>query len=156
MLFKLPKEKIDALFQEHGADAFSQLYALVTPDYFTDKTPLKKWPALSEQTWSYILHKFRVIDFALAFEWANGGFTKRDHVPDWMIDTTEFDEANHFIREQPVVAPEIRPCPECGNGMQEILFMGTQPDGWVCSGCHKLFPPDLNGQPRNKAIATVY
>lgn len=27
-------------------------------------------------------------------------------------------------------------CPECGTKLKPLLFMGVQPDGWICDHCN--------------------
>jgi tRNA(Ile2) C34 agmatinyltransferase TiaS len=34
-------------------------------------------------------------------------------------------------------------CPDCKEKMQTLLFMGTSPDGYVCSKCKVLFSQSL-------------
>lgn len=34
-----------------------------------------------------------------------------------------------------------QPCPKCGAHMVALLFMGVQPDGWVCQRCRAYVSP---------------
>lgn len=42
-------------------------------------------------------------------------------------------------------ATETKPCPHCGAPMRPMLFMGVQPDGYVCDVCSVWCTDD--GQP---------
>jgi ssDNA-binding Zn-finger/Zn-ribbon topoisomerase 1 len=50
---------------------------------------------------------------------------------------------------------EVEHCPKCGTVMQVLLFMGVQPDGWVCPECHLYFPAQHDGKPAEKPLAVV-
>jgi hypothetical protein len=34
-------------------------------------------------------------------------------------------------------------CPECGNGLKVLLFLGVEPDGFVCEICRVWFDDTL-------------
>ena len=34
-------------------------------------------------------------------------------------------------------------CPQCGQILQVLLFLGITPDGYVCEACHMYFSEDL-------------
>lgn len=53
------------------------------------------------------------------------------------------------------VKKEDFPCPKCGAVMQVLLFMGVQPEGWVCPECHLFFPAQHDGKPCDKPLAVV-
>ena len=47
-------------------------------------------------------------------------------------------------------------CPKCGATMATLLFMGVQPDGFACDGCHSYYPPDKDGKPAVRPLATIF
>jgi hypothetical protein len=110
MQIALSKEQIDMLFEKHEdapIKVIEDLYALVVPNFFTDKTPLKHWPKISRETWMYICHKFieankKTGNDNLQFIWMNVGFTSDnsddEKLPDWVIETTKFDLLNCIAR----------------------------------------------------------
>ena len=40
-------------------------------------------------------------------------------------------------------------CPDCGEPLKRFLFMGVDPDGWICDKCHIYFTDKM------KPLATV-
>lgn len=46
-------------------------------------------------------------------------------------------------------------CPKCKTPMSPLLFMGVQPDGWVCPKCSLYFSSKDDGQPNDKPLAVI-
>lgn len=38
---------------------------------------------------------------------------------------------------------EEKRCPKCGEALKVLLFMGVQPDGYVCGRCELYYNDDL-------------
>jgi DNA-directed RNA polymerase subunit RPC12/RpoP len=38
---------------------------------------------------------------------------------------------------------ELKRCPTCGSILKVLLFLGVQPDGYVCKRCHTYYAEDL-------------
>lgn len=52
--------------------------------------------------------------------------------------------------------PQDKPsCPKCETLMQVLLFMGIQPEGYVCPKCHVLFSIQPDGKPAEQPLAVV-
>jgi tRNA(Ile2) C34 agmatinyltransferase TiaS len=51
------------------------------------------------------------------------------------------DEAVAWVESQLKPKHPTRPCPNCGAVMSSLLFMGAQPDGFVCPRCKLYVSP---------------
>ena len=79
---RITQEQIDQLFEEktEQTDMLLGLYRLVFPDYDRIKE-LRRWPTVSDETWTYIARKF--VEFDQKYHpnvmagglWMNTGFS---------------------------------------------------------------------------------
>ncbi len=44
--------------------------------------------------------------------------------------------------EVQLAPPPQKPCPKCSRPANALLFLGVQPDGWVCEHCRVWFHDD--------------
>jgi len=85
--------EIDPKAKPHQLQPFFKIWKMVFPDW--DRIDhIDRWPTISMKTARYIMERFILFDRAHHPEviagglWMNNGFSSRDDVEDWFVDTS--------------------------------------------------------------------